>query len=150
MRPWTGPFGTRGYHQGNLREALSQVAQRFIAERGMGGFSLADTAKLAGVSPTALYRHFRGRDELVAEVAGRGFDHLAERLARALRSPGTPIERFTRMGRPTLPSPRRSRGSMLRCWRPRQPPTRAAPGARCATTRTPVRAPSTSSSTHSC
>jgi AcrR family transcriptional regulator len=98
MRPWHRPFSKRGYHHGNLREALIQVAQRFIAERGMGGFSLADAAKLAGVSPTALYRHFRGRDELVAEVAGRGFDQLAERLARALRSPGTPIERFTRMG----------------------------------------------------
>jgi len=98
MRPWAGPFNKRGYHHGNLREALIQAAQRFIAERGLGGFTAADAAKLVGVSPTALYRHFRGRDDLVAEVAGRGFDHLAERLARALRSPGTPIERFTRMG----------------------------------------------------
>jgi AcrR family transcriptional regulator len=98
MRPWHGPFNKRGYHHGNLREALIQAAERFIAERGLGGFTLADAAKLVGVSPTALYRHFRGRDDLVDEVAGRGFDHLAERLARALRSPGTPIERFTRMG----------------------------------------------------
>jgi len=98
MRPWPGPSDKRGYHHGNLREALIEVAQRFIAERGLGGFTLADAAKLVGVSPTALYRHFRGREDLVAEVAGRGFDRLAERLARALRSPGTPIERFTRMG----------------------------------------------------
>ena len=98
MRPWHGPFDKRGYHHGNLREALIEAARRFIAERGVGGFTLADAAKLVGVTPTAFYRHFRGRDDLVAEVAGRGFDHLAERLARALRSPGTPIERFTRMG----------------------------------------------------
>jgi len=98
MRTWHGPFNKRGYHHGNLREALIQAAQRFIAERGLGGFTIADAAKVAGVSSAALYRHFRGRDDLVAEVAGRGFDHLAERLARALRSPGTPIERFTRMG----------------------------------------------------
>jgi AcrR family transcriptional regulator len=98
MRSWHGAFNKRGYHHGNLREALIQAAQRFIAERGMGGFTVSEAAKLAGVSPTALYRHFRGRDDLVAEVAGRGFDHLAERLARALRRPGTPIERFTRMG----------------------------------------------------
>jgi AcrR family transcriptional regulator len=98
MRRWGDPFSKRGYHHGNLKEALIEAAQRFIAERGLTGFTLADAAKLVGVSPTALYRHFRGRDDLVAEVAGRGFDHLAERLARALRSPGTPIERFTRMG----------------------------------------------------
>jgi AcrR family transcriptional regulator len=101
MRHWRGPQGSfdkRGYHHGNLKEALIEAARRFIAERGLGGFTLADAAKLVGVSPAALYRHFTGREALVAEVAGRGFDVLAERLARALRGPGTPIERFTRMG----------------------------------------------------
>lgn len=104
MRPWRGapPHGCgpnrRGYHHGNLKEALVEAARRFIAERGLGGFTLVDAARLVGVSPAALYRHFRGREDLVAEVAGRGFAELAERLARALRGPGTPIERFTRLG----------------------------------------------------
>jgi AcrR family transcriptional regulator len=98
MRHWHGASDKRGYHHGNLKEALVEAARRFIAERGLGGFTLADAAKLVGVSPAALYRHFAGREALVAEVAGRGFDVLAERLARALRGPGTPIERFTRMG----------------------------------------------------
>jgi AcrR family transcriptional regulator len=98
MRHWHGPFDKRGYHHGNLKEALIEAARRFIAERGLSGFTLVDAAKLVGVSPAALYRHFSGREALVAEVAGRGFDQLAERLARALRGPGTPIERFTRMG----------------------------------------------------
>lgn len=104
MRPWRGapPHGRgphrRGYHHGNLKEALVEAARRFIAERGLGGFTLVDAARLVGVSPAALYRHFRGREDLVAEVAGRGFAELAERLARALRGHGTPIERFTRLG----------------------------------------------------
>ncbi|HEX8167942.1 MAG TPA: TetR/AcrR family transcriptional regulator [Beijerinckiaceae bacterium] len=98
MRHWHGPFDKRGYHHGNLKEALIEAARRFIAERGLSGFTLVDAAKLVGVSPAALYRHFSGREALVAEVAGRGFDQLAARLARALRGPGTPIERFTRMG----------------------------------------------------
>ncbi|TDR90171.1 TetR/AcrR family transcriptional regulator [Enterovirga rhinocerotis] len=88
----------RGYHHGNLKEALVDAARRFIAERGIGGFTLADAAKLVGVTPAALYRHFRGREALVQEVAFRGFDQLAERLARALSGSGTPLERFTRMG----------------------------------------------------
>jgi AcrR family transcriptional regulator len=99
MRHWgDADSDRRGYHHGNLKEALVEAARRFIAERGLGGFTLADAAKLAGVTPAALYRHFRGRDALVAEVAERGFQSLAERLARALRAPGTPLERFTRMG----------------------------------------------------
>ena len=98
MRHWRGPFDRQGYHHGNLKEALIEAAQRFIAERGIGGFTLADAAKLVGVTPAALYRHFRGREALVAEVAFRGFDELAKRLGRALQSDGTALERFTRMG----------------------------------------------------
>lgn len=98
MRHWRAPFDRQGYHHGNLKEALIQAAQRFIAERGLGGFTLADAAKLVGVTPAALYRHFRGRDALVAEVAFRGFTQLAERLGRTLQSEGSPLERFTRMG----------------------------------------------------
>ncbi|NIX75981.1 TetR/AcrR family transcriptional regulator [Microvirga terricola] len=98
MRHWRGPFDRQGYHHGNLKEALIEAAQRFIAERGLGGFTLADAAKLVGVTPAALYRHFRGREDLVAEVAFRGFSQLTERLGHALTSQGTPLERFTRMG----------------------------------------------------
>jgi len=98
MRHWRGPFDRQGYHHGNLKEALIEAAQRFIAERGLGGFTLADAAKLVGVTPAALYRHFRGREALVAEVAFRGFTELSNRLGRALQSDGTPLERFTRMG----------------------------------------------------
>lgn len=94
-----GPDGDRrGYHHGNLKEALVDAARRFIAERGLLGFTLVDAAKLVGVTPAALYRHFRGREALVEEVAFRGYTHLAERLARALGGAGTPLERFTRMG----------------------------------------------------
>src|SRR4051812_47519021 len=92
MRHWRAPFDRQGYHHGNLKEALIEAAQRFIAERGLGGFTLADAAKLVGVTPAALYRHFRGRDALVAEVAFRGFTQLAERLGRPPQSGRHPPE----------------------------------------------------------
>ncbi|GJD34884.1 TetR/AcrR family transcriptional regulator [Methylobacterium aerolatum] len=99
MRHWReGPGDRRSYHHGNLKEALIEAARRFIAERGIGGFTLVEAARLVGVTPAALYRHFRGREALLEELAGRGFNELAERLARALTSRGTPLERFTRMG----------------------------------------------------
>lgn len=99
LRPWRdGPGDRRSYHHGNLKEALIEAARRFIAERGVGGFTLVDAARLVGVTPAALYRHFRGRDALLEEVAGRGFADLAERLAKAVGGRGTPLERFTRMG----------------------------------------------------
>ena len=56
----------RGYHHGNLREALIQAAQQLMAERGPEGVTLSEAARMAGVSPAAPYRHFKDRTNLVA------------------------------------------------------------------------------------
>ena len=61
--------GPRGYHHGNLKEALLRAALELIAQKGPGGFTFAEAARWAGVSPAAPYRHFRDRDELLASVA---------------------------------------------------------------------------------
>jgi hypothetical protein len=57
-----GRGGPRGYHHGNLREALLRAALQLIAEKGPAGFTFAEAARWAGVSPAAPYRHFRDRD----------------------------------------------------------------------------------------
>src|SRR6187455_3879039 len=73
----------RGYHHGNLKEALVNAALALIAEKGAAGFTFADAARWAGVSPAAPYRHFRDRDALLADVARRGFERFEQRLAAA-------------------------------------------------------------------
>jgi AcrR family transcriptional regulator len=73
----------RGYHHGNLREALIHAALELIAKKGAAGFTFADAARFAGVSPAAPYRHFRDRDELMANVALRGFEQFGAALAHA-------------------------------------------------------------------
>jgi len=73
----------RGYHHGNLREALIRAALNLIAEKGPAGFTFADAARSAGVSSAAPYRHFRDRQALLADVAHRGFELFEERLSRA-------------------------------------------------------------------
>jgi AcrR family transcriptional regulator len=75
--------GPRGYHHGNLKEALLRAALELIAQKGPGGFTFAEAARWAGVSPAAPYRHFRDRDELLASVALRGFNQFEAALARA-------------------------------------------------------------------
>lgn len=73
----------RGYHHGNLREALIAGAVKLIAERGPQGFTLSEAAREAGVTPAAVYRHFEGRDDLIAEVARQGYEMFADLLAYA-------------------------------------------------------------------
>jgi AcrR family transcriptional regulator len=91
--------GRRGYHHGNLREALIDAALDLISEKGPGGFTFADAARGAGVSPAAPYRHFRDRDALMADVSKRGFELLAEDLTRASEAGDTnPVRRLERIG----------------------------------------------------
>ncbi|MGQ3354908.1 MAG: TetR/AcrR family transcriptional regulator [Phreatobacter sp.] len=90
----------RGYHHGNLREALLEAARRLIAERGPAGFTLSDAAKLAGVSPAAPYRHFKDREALLKEIAVQGFQALGQRLGAAARAGGP--DGFLAMGRAYL------------------------------------------------
>jgi AcrR family transcriptional regulator len=78
-----GRGGRRSYHHGNLREALVDAALDLIAEKGPAGFTFAEAARQAGVSPAAPYRHFRDRDALMADVAKRGFERFEKQLATA-------------------------------------------------------------------
>ncbi len=75
--------GRRGYHHGNLTEALVQAALDLIREYGPAGFSFAEVTRAVGVSPAAPYRHFRDRDALMADIARRGFERFAEKLSDA-------------------------------------------------------------------
>ena len=97
-----GPFARRGYHHGRLKEALVDAARTLLGERGAQGFSLADAAKLAGVSPAAPYRHFRDRDALLAEVAQQGYALFGQRLTGAMEATADPREGFNAMGRAYL------------------------------------------------
>ena len=60
-----------------------RAALELIAKKGPAGFTFAEAARFAGVSPAAPYRHFRDRDELLVDVARRGFDLFEAALTQA-------------------------------------------------------------------
>lgn len=68
----------RGYHHGNLRQALVDAALELVRDKGPTGFTLSEAAKLAGVTPAAVYRHFEGREDLIAEAARQGYIIFAD------------------------------------------------------------------------
>jgi AcrR family transcriptional regulator len=103
---WGKPRGggpSRGYHHGNLKEALVQAALDLIAQKGPAGFTFAEAARAAGVSAAAPYRHFRDRDDLLASIAERGFERFEAHLAAAWDD-GRPdtVTAFERLGRAYL------------------------------------------------
>jgi AcrR family transcriptional regulator len=100
---WSRNDGPRGYHHGNLKEALIRAALELIAKKGPAGFTFAEAARWAGVSPAAPYRHFRDRDELLADVARRGFEEFAIALERAWNGGAPqPFAAFERLGKAYL------------------------------------------------
>lgn len=102
-KPGGGGQGPRSYHHGNLKEALIRAALQLIAEKGPAGFTFAEAARWAGVSPAAPYRHYRDRDELLSDVAKRGFEQFEAALAKAWDDgKPDPATAFDRLGKAYL------------------------------------------------
>jgi AcrR family transcriptional regulator len=107
---WSGKGGyeRRGYHHGNLHEALIDAALMLLAEKGPGAFTIAEAARLAGVSSAAPYRHFRDAEALLAAVAERGYERFAAALAQAWNEGRPePVRAFESLGQAYLAFARR-------------------------------------------
>ncbi|MEL7150626.1 MAG: TetR/AcrR family transcriptional regulator [Pseudomonadota bacterium] len=101
----------RGYHHGNLKQALVDAALELIEKKGPTGFTLSEAAKQAGVTPAAVYRHFEGRDDLIAEAARQGYEIFADLMEYAYDT-GQPsaLASFEATGRAYLAFARRHPG----------------------------------------
>ncbi|MGL4590545.1 MAG: TetR/AcrR family transcriptional regulator, partial [Aestuariivirga sp.] len=91
----------RPYHHGDLREALIASATEMIEEGGPSSFTLRECARRTGVSHAAPKNHFATAEDLIAEVAARGFEHFVAALAKAADSSvdQSPDARLTAMCR---------------------------------------------------
>ncbi|MYS81281.1 TetR/AcrR family transcriptional regulator [Embleya scabrispora] len=84
-----GTSGRRGYHHGDLRNALTEAAVERARAGGPQAIVLRETARASGVSSTAAYRHFANHHELVVAVKDRGLAMLAATM-RAELAAGEP------------------------------------------------------------
>ena len=86
------------YHHGDLRRALLEEAVRTIQADGVEHLTLRGIGEKLGVSRTALYRHFSGKQALLAGVAREGFRMLRLALTAAWDRSGRGREGFEAMG----------------------------------------------------
>lgn len=89
----------RSYHHGNLKEELLSAALQLIGEVGPRAFTLRAVARQAKVSHNAPYRHFRDKDELLAAIAGEGFNRLADAMLAASAGAADPLQSMLLSGR---------------------------------------------------
>lgn len=79
--------------------AILEAARTEIAEHGGGGLSMRRIARSVDLVPSAVYRYFPSRDELLTAMILESYGHLAERLEATRASSGRagPATRWTRL-----------------------------------------------------
>ncbi|WP_291729725.1 TetR/AcrR family transcriptional regulator [Leisingera sp. F5] len=89
----TEPQSKKKFHHGDLKTALIDATIEMIRERRVEDVSVADAARAAQVSSGAPYRHFKDRDELLANVAAEGFRRLSKaKIAAFAKHPKHSVE----------------------------------------------------------
>ena len=90
---------SKPYHHGELREALVAAGRKLLEEQGLRGFTLRECARRAEVSHAAPAHHFASIDDLLAEIATRGYRELiAVMEAEAHRAGVEPTARLVGQG----------------------------------------------------
>ncbi len=68
------------YHHGDLKLALLDEGAKILQNEGEVGLSMRKLATDLGVSRTALYHHFRDKDDLLCAIAEEGFRRFTARV----------------------------------------------------------------------
>ncbi len=88
---------------GDVELAILEAARDLLAERGIAGLSMRQVADRVGVSATAIYHYFDGKQALVNCVVLKAFERFGASLKEAMRSePKGSVERVYALGQAYL------------------------------------------------
>jgi AcrR family transcriptional regulator len=80
-------------------EAILEAARDLIAGGGVDALSMRAVADRVGVTATAIYHYFDGKQDLVTKVVRRGFERFGEYLERGMAQyPSGSLERIRGLG----------------------------------------------------
>lgn len=76
------------------RQQIVRAALETIARDGLHGLGMAEVARRVGIVPSALYRHFAGKQEVLEAVMQMIARHLAENVELACREHDHALDRL--------------------------------------------------------
>jgi AcrR family transcriptional regulator len=79
------------------RDKILAAAVELYLQDGLDGFSMRKLAKQVGVTAPALYRHYDGKEHVLADVVRESHHAFMSYVYRAIEAP-TPLERFVGAG----------------------------------------------------
>jgi AcrR family transcriptional regulator len=80
----------------STKQNIATAARQILDEEGADAVTMRRVADVASITPMAIYRHYKARAGLLKSLADKGFEDLAERIARKSFS-GTTGERLVKM-----------------------------------------------------
>ena len=75
-----------------VRYKVLETAKAIYANATIHGATMDDVAKAAGIGRATLYRHFKGRDELLLAVIETEAVAIAQRVEKKIRKISSPGE----------------------------------------------------------
>ena len=79
------------------REQIAQATLEVIAAKGLAKVSVAAVAKRVGVVPSALYRHFKGKDEVLDAAMEMILGRLLENVDAVLAERAAPLDHLKQL-----------------------------------------------------
>ena len=73
----------RGTRPPNRRQLIIDAATDLFCRKGYANVAMGDVAEAVAIGPSALYRHFRGKQDLLATVVGAALDTLDDAFTAA-------------------------------------------------------------------
>ena len=73
----------RGTRPANRRQLIVAAAAELFSRKGYAGVGMGDVAEAVAIGPSALYRHFRSKQDLLAAVVGAALKTLDDAIAVA-------------------------------------------------------------------
>src|ERR1051326_9092330 len=73
-------------HKTRTRNRIVRNASRALRAEGLSGPGVASVMKASGLTVGGFYKHFRSKDELLAEAIAQGFADSNEKIWSSLQS----------------------------------------------------------------
>ncbi len=73
-------------HKTRTRARIVRNAARKLRAEGLGGPGVASVMKASGLTVGGFYKHFRSKDELLADAIAEGFAESSERIYSSLQN----------------------------------------------------------------
>ena len=87
------------YHHGDLRQQLLLAVRTLVDQKGAENFSIAEAARLAGVSSAAPYRHFQDKPEILKALVLNEMDGMAANMRSVMQPHASgSVERIEALG----------------------------------------------------